>query len=83
MSQHPKHTFRTSRLIYFRRAYNARSSSRSSMALSLNRSRAFVVTVVAVMIGLPILATVLITCGMNYEQLQEQVRQLEEADCGA
>lgn len=53
------------------------------MALSLNRSRAFVVTVVAVMIGLPILATVLITCGMNYEQLQEQVRQLEEADCGA
>ena len=50
------------------------------MALSPNRSRAFVVTLVALMIGLAILATVLITRGMNDEELQEQVRQLEETE---
>lgn len=50
------------------------------MALSRNRSRAFVVTLVAVMIGLAVFATVLITRGMNDEQLQERVRQLEEVD---
>lgn len=48
-----------------------------SMTLSPKRSRAFVIAMVAIMIGLAILATVLITRGMNDEQLQEQLRQLE------
>jgi hypothetical protein len=47
------------------------------MALSPNRSRAFVIAMVAIMIGLAILATILITRGMNDEELQEQVRQFE------
>ena len=47
------------------------------MTLSPKRSRAFVIAMVAIMIGLAILATVLITRGMNDEQLQEQLRQLE------
>ncbi|MCH7640052.1 MAG: hypothetical protein IH855_11415 [Bacteroidetes bacterium] len=50
------------------------------MVLSPNRSRAFVLTLVAAMIGLAVLATVLIMRGMNDEKLQEQVRQLEESE---
>lgn len=71
--------FRTNRPIYFRRAYNALRYSLPSMALSSSRSRAFVLTLIAVMIGLAILATVLITRGMNDKELQEQVRQFEGA----
>ncbi len=50
------------------------------MALSPKRSRVFVVVMLLVMIGLAILATVLITRGMNDEGLQELVRQDEEAE---
>lgn len=49
------------------------------MALSRTHSRAFVIALVAVMIGLATMAAVLITRGMNDENLQERVRQLEEA----
>ena len=50
------------------------------MALSPKRSRAFVIVLVVTMIALAVMATVLITRGMNNEQLQEQVRQLEADD---
>jgi len=50
------------------------------MALSPSRSRAFVLTLIAVMIGLAVLATFLIVRGMNDHRLQEQVRQLEEVE---
>lgn len=48
------------------------------MALSPARSRLFVLVMLGVMIGLAILATVLITRGMNDEGLQELVRQDED-----
>ncbi len=50
------------------------------MALSPARSRVFVIFLLAVMIGLAVLATVMITNGMNDEGLQELVRQDEEAE---
>ena len=50
------------------------------MVLSPKHSRAFVIAMVAIMIGLAILATVLIKRGWNDEGLQELVRQDEEAD---
>ena len=50
------------------------------MALAPNRSRAFVRMLVVVMLGLAVLATVLITRGMNDAELQHQVRQLEEME---
>ena len=50
------------------------------MALSTGQSRGFVVFIVVLMIGLALLATVLITRGMNDESLQERVRQLEEGE---
>ncbi len=52
------------------------------MALSPFRSRVFVLALVVLMLGLAVLATVLITRGMNNEGLQELVRQDEEAEGG-
>ena len=46
------------------------------MALDQKKSRMFVVTLVLVMVGLALLATVLINNGMNDDNLQEHLDEV-------
>ena len=48
------------------------------MPLSPTQSRRFVIAMVALMIGLSVLATVLITRGWADDTVQDQVRQQED-----
>ena len=48
------------------------------MALSPRQTRRFVVAFVAVVLGLSVLATVLITRGWQDDDLQEQVSDMED-----
>ncbi|MDX1439217.1 MAG: hypothetical protein R3284_04875 [Rubricoccaceae bacterium] len=50
------------------------------MALSRNQSRLFVLILVLVMVGLATLAAILISRGMNDEELQEHIQQMEETE---